>query len=235
MPGLLDNAYGLLGRSWGLVGGASPEAIGANTELSDPLARAVAGIVESTATLPRRTMQSSETMRTTGVYNPGPMIEAAMLPMGTGAVVGVPMRAAEAVFGAGPIRRLPSMDSLQALPHPSMQNLQKYSRVESVDLSKVRTPQDGVGGMNWDANRRGEYAQPLFDGYGDKPVAVRKETGEYVILDGNHRSVNAVNRGDKNLEMYVIDAKDYAPQYAGRKPQPDNIDTNELLRQLLGK
>lgn len=94
--------------------------------------------------------------------------------------------------------------------------------------------QDGVGGMNWEANKRGEYAQPLFEGFVDKPVAVRKETGEYIVLDGNHRSVNALNRGDKSLEMYVIDAKDYAPAYAGRKPAVDNTDTDALLKALLG-
>jgi hypothetical protein len=193
------------------------------------------GAYEALGLLSKRTIGSSEMMRTQGTYDPAPMVEAAMLPMGTGAVAGVPMRAGEAVFGAGPIRRLPSMDSLQVLPHPSIQNLKNYSRVEIVDLSKARTPQDGVGGMNWEANKRGEYAPPLFEGYADKPVAVRKETGEYVILDGNHRSVNAVNRGDKNLEMYVIDAKDYAPQAAGLKPQPSKISDDDLLRELFGK
>lgn len=197
------------------------------------MAGLLSGAYDALGLLAKRAFGASEMMRQTGVYNPAPMVEAAMLPMGTGATVGVPFRGGEAVLGAGPIRRLPSMDSLQALPHPSVQNLKNYSRIETVDLSKARTPQDGVGGMNWEANKRGEYASPLFEGYADKPVAVRKETGEYVVLDGNHRSVNAINRGDKNLEMYVIDAKDYAPQYAGRKPQPDNIDTDELFRQLL--
>jgi hypothetical protein len=149
---------------------------------------------------------------------------------------GMPMAERGALgMAGGRIRALPSPETLQALPHPSVQNLKEFSRVESVDLSKARTLQDGGGGMNWEANARGEYAPPLFEGYATKPVAVRKETGEYVVLDGNHRTVNALNRGDKSLDMYVIDAKDYAPQYAGRKPQTDNIDTDELLRQLLGK
>lgn len=195
----------------------------------------LSALYNSLGDVSKRALGASETMRQEGVYNPSPLLEAAMLPMGTGAVAGVPMRAGEAVLGAGPIRRLPSMDSLQALPHPSVQNLKNYSRVEAVDLSKARTPQDGVGGMNWEANKRGEYAPPLFEGYADKPVAVRKETGEYVILDGNHRSVNAVNRGEKNLDMYVIDAKDYAPHAAGLKPQPSKISDDDLLRELFGK
>ncbi len=138
-------------------------------------------------------------------------------------------------MAGGRIKVLPSMESLQALPHPSVKNLKDFSRVEQVDLSKARTLQDGKGGMNWDGNAKGEYAPPLFDGYATKPVAVRKETGEYVILDGNHRSVNALNRGDKNLEMYVIDAKDYAPRYAGVKPAPHAMSDDDLLKALMGE
>jgi hypothetical protein len=238
MAGLLDDLRqslgGLLNRYGGLignVGGAMPESYGANAPIMDPLAKAVM----STATLPQRAMESSANMVRTGQYDPAPILEAAMLPMGTGAIAGPPMRAWEAVLGAGPIRRLPSMESLQALPHPSVESLNRLSRVESVDLSKARTPQDGVGGMNWEANKRGEFSPPLFEGYADKPVAVRKETGEYVVLDGNHRSVNAINRGDKNLEMYVIDAKDYAPQFAGLKPQPHKMSDDDLLKELFGK
>lgn len=136
----------------------------------------------------------------------------------------------------GKITRLPSPQSLQALPHPSLQNMKDFSRVESVPLSDVRTMQDGRGGMNWEANKRGEYAAPLMKDYADKPVAVRKETGEYVIIDGNHRTVNAINRGDKSLEMHVIDAKKYAPHAAGIKPSRSGAkwgkDDDEILREL---
>lgn len=136
----------------------------------------------------------------------------------------------------GKITRLPSPQSLQALPHPSLQNMKDFSRLESVPLSDVRTMQDGRGGMNWEANKRGEYAAPLMKEYADKPVAVRKETGEYVIIDGNHRTVNAINRGDKSLEMHVIDAKKYAPHAAGIKPSRSGAkwgkDDDEILREL---
>lgn len=140
-----------------------------------------------------------------------------------------------AVGMAGGKLVLPSPASLQALPHPSAENLKNFSRIESVPLSQARTLQDGAGGMNWEANRRGEYAPPLFEGYAERPVAVRKETGEYIILDGNHRTVNALNRGDQNFEMHVIDAKDYAPRFAGVKPAPDSMSTDDLLKALLGE
>jgi hypothetical protein len=149
---------------------------------------------------------------------------------------GMPMAERGALgMAGGRLKVLPPMESLQALPHPSVKNLKDFSRVESVDLSKARTLQDGRGGMNWEANAKGDYAPPMFEGYATKPVAVRKETGEYVILDGNHRSVNALNRGDKNLEMYVIDAKDYAPMYAGKKPAPQSMSDDDLLKALMGE
>jgi hypothetical protein len=84
----------------GMVGAAMPEAYGANAPIIDPLAKAVVG----TATLPQRFMDNAAQDYLTGTYHPGPYLEAAMLPMGTGAIAGVPMRAGEAVLGAGPIR-----------------------------------------------------------------------------------------------------------------------------------
>lgn len=54
--------------------------------------------------LAKKAIGSSEMMRQTGVYNPAPMVEAAMLPMGTGAIAGVPLRGGEAVLGSGFLR-----------------------------------------------------------------------------------------------------------------------------------
>ena len=60
--------------------------------------------LSSLATLPQRAFQASEQMRTEGTYDPAPAVEAALLPMGTGAVSGVKAAAGEKVIGAGPIR-----------------------------------------------------------------------------------------------------------------------------------
>lgn len=60
--------------------------------------------MQSLATLPQRAIQNSQFSLDTGNYDPGPTLEAATLPMGTGAVAGVPVKGAEAVLGAGPIR-----------------------------------------------------------------------------------------------------------------------------------
>lgn len=68
----------------------------------------VFGALGNLATLPQRAFQASETMRQGGDYDPGPVLEAATLPMGTGAIAGVPMRTGEMMLGAGPVRRLGS-------------------------------------------------------------------------------------------------------------------------------
>lgn len=64
----------------------------------------VKGLIDNAASLPRRAIENSQRSLDTGDYDPGPTLEAATLPMGTGAVAGVPVRAGEAVLGAGPIR-----------------------------------------------------------------------------------------------------------------------------------
>jgi len=61
---------------------------------------AVEGAITSLATLPQRTIQNSQFALDTGTYDPKPTLEAAILPMGTGAIAGVPVRAGEAVLGA---------------------------------------------------------------------------------------------------------------------------------------
>jgi hypothetical protein len=65
---------------------------------------AVESAISNLATLPQRAIQNSQYSLATGTYDPGPTLEAATLPMGTGAIAGVPVRGAEAVLGAGPIR-----------------------------------------------------------------------------------------------------------------------------------
>jgi hypothetical protein len=105
----------------------------------------------------------------------------------------------------------------------------RASRVESVPLSQARGTQPK---MQWEKFDAGESPLPLIDGYTDKPVAVRREDGEYLIFDGHHRAVKAIDNGSNNMQMHVIDAKDYAPEFAGRKPAPDTISTDDLLKML---
>ncbi|MEY9239164.1 hypothetical protein ABIF68_006784 [Bradyrhizobium japonicum] len=63
-------------------------------------------VAGSLGTLPIRLREAMDRYSQTGEYDPAPVLEAATLPMGTGAIAGVPLRAGEAVLGAGAIRPL---------------------------------------------------------------------------------------------------------------------------------
>lgn len=126
--------------------------------------------------------------------------------------------------------RIPSPSSLTMPDVPTIEQMQKYGRVETVPLSQAVSFQSA---RNWDKFNKGEHVGDLVQGFGDKPLALRLENGEYVIYDGNHRTDLAMQAGKTELPMNVIDVKSYDPAHAGRKPVPDRIDPDELLRSLL--
>lgn len=80
-----------------------PQGRGIWQAIKDYPAHIVQGLLE----LPKQAFGASEQMRTEGPYDPAPVVSAAMLPMGTGAVAGVPLRAGETTLGAGAIRKTP--------------------------------------------------------------------------------------------------------------------------------
>lgn len=77
---------------------------------------AVDHLIRNTAAIPKRAIEAAANYQPgqPETYDPAPIVDAAMLPMGTGAIAGVPMRAGEAVLGAGAIRKLP-MDEVSRL------------------------------------------------------------------------------------------------------------------------
>ena len=90
------------GGQTGAFGTASPGELGAGQP--NILDKLFGGLINNLVTLPKRAIEASNNRLVGGDYDPGPILEAAMLPMGTGALAGVPMRAGETVLGAGPIR-----------------------------------------------------------------------------------------------------------------------------------
>jgi hypothetical protein len=92
------------------------------------LAQLIIGLYNSLEDVSKRAFGASETMRQGGPYNPAPMVEAAMLPMGTGAIAGVPMKAGEAALGAGVIRPT-GIRGYHASPHD----------FDRFDMSKIGT------------------------------------------------------------------------------------------------
>ena len=63
----------------------------------------VRGGMQSLAEIPQRAFEASEARRAGGTYDAGPVLNAAMLPMG-GGLTGVPMEAGETALGSGLIR-----------------------------------------------------------------------------------------------------------------------------------
>lgn len=124
---------------------------------------------------------------------------------------------------------LQSPRSLTMPEVPTAQQMEKYGRIETVPLSKAVSFQSARNWENFGKNPRGD----LIKGYGDKPVALRLETGEYVIYDGNHRTDLALKKGKSEIPMHVIDVKAYDPAHAGRRPAPQTMSDDELLRNLL--
>ncbi len=125
---------------------------------------------------------------------------------------------------------LPSPQSLTMPDVPTVEQMKQFGRTEVVPLSKAVSFQ---GARNWDKFNAGEHPGDLVAGFGDKPLALRLETGEYVIYDGNHRTDLALQKGKTELPMHVIDVKSYDQAHAGRKPVPDKMSADELLKLLL--
>jgi hypothetical protein len=126
--------------------------------------------------------------------------------------------------------KIPSPSSLTMPDVPTVEQMQKYGRVETVPLSQAVSFQSA---RNWDKFNKGEYSGDLVKGFGDKPLALRLENGEYIIYDGNHRTDLAMQAGKTELPMNVIDVKSYDPSNAGRRPVPPSMTDDELLRGLL--
>jgi hypothetical protein len=85
--------------------------------------KGMGSVLSDALTLPERAIQNSQFAVDTGTYDPRVPVEAALLPMGTGAVAGVKALPGEMVAGAGPIRAY----------HSSPHDFDKF------DLSKIGT------------------------------------------------------------------------------------------------
>jgi hypothetical protein len=128
-------------------------------------------------------------------------------------------------------KNLPFSESLSIPPVPSAEIVAKFGRIERVPLSQAKA----TNSLQWDRFDTGQHPPELVPGFGDKPIAVRKENGEYLIYDGHHRTALSASNGADSMEMYVIDAKDYAPSEAGRKSSAGakwSTADDDLMREL---
>jgi hypothetical protein len=128
------------------------------------------------------------------------------------------------------VKSLPKSEYLNTPDIPTKENLDKFGKSEDVPLDMVRSTQSK---MEWDKFKKGESPGALINGYGDKPVAVKLENGEYLVFDGHHRAVTAINDGKKSMPMHVVEAKKYDPANAGRKSvKPKKEEIDNLLKDL---
>ncbi len=167
---------------------------------------------------------------------PEESLNVAMSAMGGSSIGSAPKGALRSGFlkdqgSIKPTGLLPSPKSLTMPSVPTVDQMKQYGRTEVVPLSKAVSFQSA---RNWEKFNAGKGPGDLVAGYGDKPLALRLETGEYVIYDGNHRTDLALSKGKTELPMHVIDVKSYDPAHAGRKPVPDKMSSDELLKMLFG-
>jgi hypothetical protein len=132
------------------------------------------------------------------------------------------------------LKALPSSASLNIPTAPTVEQLAQYATLQPVPLDMARGSQPR---MDWNKFNSGQYGEPMFPGYVDAPVAARRRDGEYIVYDGHHRSVKAMNEGSPEIPMYVIDASVYDPSNAGiaphQAPMPNiGMTDEELLREL---
>lgn len=127
------------------------------------------------------------------------------------------------------LKSLPSSASLNIPVAPTVEQLNQFAKLQPVPLDMARGSQPK---MDWESFNSGNYAVPMFEGYTNAPVAALRRDGEYIIFDGHHRTVNALNQGQTELPMYVIDSSVYDPMNAGRVPSSQTIDDDALLREL---
>jgi hypothetical protein len=126
---------------------------------------------------------------------------------------------------------LPMSENLNWPRKPTEKEMRDLSKVSDVPLDMARGTQSKMYWDDFNANK-GETAA-LLSGFEDMPVAARLENGEYIIFDGHHRTVKAIQDGKTNLKMHVIDAKKYDPENAGRKKQPvKKEDVDNLMKDL---
>jgi hypothetical protein len=163
----------------------------------------IGGAAEQFATLPKRAYGASEEMRTEGTYNPEPIVEAATLPMGTGAIAGVPLKAGEAAFGAGILR--PKKDP-------------KLIGVLHGTGSPVEYNQMAVPPVAHDLGLHATIDAPITEGYALKHGS-NLEGWPYVVRSGEQPKID-----------FMSGMRFDAPEATGPRNKPYLLDTKSSMK-----
>lgn len=144
-------------------------------------------IMGGLATLPQRAIENSQYSLDSGNYDPRVPVEAAMLPMGTGAIVGVPLNLGEEALGAGirTYRNVPDtlMGYRKSGPQKGFEETNyPYTQDVAVTLPRLdgsapETFSDAIKGMNADhALERAHRNWP--DALHITPIVRKSEAGQ---------------------------------------------------------
>lgn len=112
---------------------------------------------------------------------------------------------------------------------PTSDELTNLSSVKSVKLdTTLNTESDSLRAKN------PQEGTPLIEGFGDKPVVVRRSDGSHLIYDGHNRVADAIARGVTELDMHVIDAQKFDPVGDKKPTTVDPRSDDDLLSELFG-
>ena len=106
--------------------------------------------------------------------------------------------------------------------------MRRLSSLQDVPLAQARLGNK----LEWDKFGK---VSPWLDEYADNPIAAQLENGEYVLVDGNHRTARALQEGRETMPMYVIPARQYDPANAGRASRPPSAEEIDRLLSELGQ
>jgi hypothetical protein len=102
----------------------------------------------SLGTLPIRIREAMDRLAETGEYDPSTVLEAAMLPMGTGAFAGVPRALGETVLGAGAVRDPKMWHGLSEVKlRKPLSEMQKTIINPTASAERVISPEQLQGGV----------------------------------------------------------------------------------------
>jgi len=179
----------------------------------------ISGGMQGLAAIPRMAFGASEMMRQSGSYDPKPILDAAMLPMGTGAIAGVPLKAGEAVLGSGFID-IWKTDPKTIAPGQfvSAGTAEGASVGQFKGMSKA-----GLPIVDWKAKPPGIPEEDMLREALKKPLPEKKEMTAEEALERIEKAVGWDNTGGK-----IKDAIGYKePVTAGQKYKMD-ISADQL-------
>jgi hypothetical protein len=192
------------------LGAMLPFGTGSPAEMSQQpsgLAALASGAYNYLGNLAKRAIGSAQMMQQTGVYDPAPIMESALLPMGTGAIAGVPVRGAETVLGAGPIRAY----------HGSPHDFDKF------DLSKIGS---GEGAQAYGHGLYFAEHEPVAQQYRDQLKWKGADFNDHQVI-----AQNAIDRlGDRAAAADSLESamNSTTAFYRGKVP-PAQAESNKAV------